>query len=200
MIAEADYGMTEMAFEMERQRPGGPQKGDDSLFVKFFLHPRENHSKSAEEGRPIFEDTEYIEITQPGNRDSVICRPASEMDKARFPRHYAAFKNRQDQPQQGTPLSQWPALTRSQVEELKFFNVHTVEQLASMSDTNAQKFTGLVQLRIQARAYLEEAAGQAASSKLAAELAKRDEEIAALKAQMEAFIKEQQTEKVSVKK
>lgn len=199
-LAEADYSMTEMAFDMERQQGlGGPQKGDEHLYVRFFIHPRKNDTKTAEAGRPIFDDTEYIEITQPGNRDSIISRPASEMDKARFPRHYAAFKNRQNEPQQGTPIAQWPVLTRSQVEELKFFNVHTVEQLAEMTDSNAQKFAGIAQLRIQARAFLEQASSLSTSTKLADELAKRDEEIAALKAQMEELIKSQQTEKISVK-
>ena len=200
-LAEADYSMTDMAFQAEALTYGGngPQKGDEALFVRFFYHPRQNHTKTAEEGRPIFEDTEYIEITQPGNRDMVVCRPASEMDRARFPRHYAAFKNKQENPETGTPLSAWSFLSKAQVEELKFFNVHTVEQLAAMSDTQAQKFMGVANLRIQARAYLEQSAEASAATKLADELAKRDEEISALRTQMEELMKERNAEKTSVK-
>jgi len=80
-------------------------------------------------------------------------------------------------------------MTVGQVAELKATGITTVEQLAELSDTNAQKFMGSFQLRQKAQAFLEAAAGDAANSKLAAELEKRDVEIAALKAQMEQIIK-----------
>lgn len=200
-LAEAEYDVTAMAFDADRMNNGGggPQPGDEKLYVKFFWHPRKNDTKSAEEGRPIYEDREYVEITIPGNRDNIISRPASEMDKARFPRHYAAFLNKSTQPNEGTPLGSWTLLSKSQVEELKFFNVHTVEQLAGMADAQAQKFMGISSLRANARAFLEESGKAAAASRLAAELAKRDEEIAALRAQMDEIVKERAAEKVSVK-
>jgi len=130
----------------------------------------------------------------------VVCRPATDIERERFPRHYAAFRNKAAQPNDGTPLNIWPALTKAQVEEMKFFNVHTVEQLAGMSDEQSQKFMGVQNLRTRARAFLEESGKSAAAEKLSSELAKRDEEIAYLKAQMEEILKERTAERVSVKK
>ena len=201
-FAEAEYDVTAMAFDAERSNSGnsGPQAGDERLYVKFFYHPRKNELLSTQEGRPIYEDREYIEITVPGNRDMVVCRPISDIERERFPRHYAAFRNKAAQPNDGTPLNIWPALTKAQVEEMKFFNVHTVEQLAGMSDEQSQKFMGIQNLRTRARAFLEESGKSAAAEKLSSELAKRDEEISALKAQMEEILKERAAERVSVKK
>jgi len=201
-FAEAEYDVTAMAFDAERSNSGnsGPQAGDERLYVKFFYHPRKNELLSTQEGRPIYEDREYIEITVPGNRDMVVCRPISDIERERFPRHYAAFRNKAAQPNDGTPLNIWPALTKAQVEEMKFFNVHTVEQLAGMSDEQSQKFMGIQNLRTRARAFLEESGKSAAAEKLSSELAKRDEEIAYLKAQMEEILKERAAERVSVKK
>jgi len=201
-LAEAEYDVTAMAFDAERSNSGnsGPQAGDERLYVKFFYHPRKNEILSIQEGRPIYEDREYIEITIPGNRDMVVFRPISDIERERFPRHYAAFRNKAAQPNDGTPLNIWPALTKAQVEEMKFFNVHTVEQLAGMSDEQSQKFMGVQNLRTRARAFLEESGKSAAAEKLSSELAKRDEEIAYLKAQMEEILKERAAERVSVKK
>jgi hypothetical protein len=200
-LAEAEYDVTAMAFDSERQNRGGhgPQPGDERLFVRFFWHPRRNDTKSSEEGRPIYEDREYVEITVPGNRDMVVFKPATDMERERFPQHYAAFLNKAAMPNQGTPLSVWPALTKAQVEEMKFFNVHTIEQLADMADAQAQKFMGIQNLRTRARAFLEETGKSAAAEKLSAELAKRDEEIASLRAQMDEILKDRAAEKVSVK-
>ena len=117
-------------------------KMDEQLLVKFFVKPRQDPRQTAEAGRPVFVDTEYVEIRIPGSRDA-ICRPASPRDIARFDRHYAAFKSRTEAPETGTPLVEWPLITRSQAEELSFHNVKTVEQLVSMSDQNATQFMGI---------------------------------------------------------
>ena len=68
----------------------------------------------------------------PGDKCSIVDRPASAEDKARFPKHYAAFQGNNEDLVQGTPLETWPQLTRSQVEEMRYFHVRTVEQLAGM--------------------------------------------------------------------
>ena len=168
-----DMGFTESAFNT--------QSGDELLLVKFFTAPRQNPQKSADEGRPIFDDVTWISITPPGDRTSVIERVATQMDINRFPRHYAAYKNREAQETvSGTPLAQWPLMTRSQVEELKYFNVHTIEQLIGMSDAHSANIMGIRALQEKAKLYLE-------SSKVAADgekLLKSEQEIADLKAQI----------------
>lgn len=135
---------------------GGRHEADKSLLVKFFIKPRQDHAASKEEGRPIFKDTEYIDIKIPGNRSGGACRPATNGDKQRFPDHYAAFKQRtnQDDGVIGTPLTEWPIMSRSMAEELAFFHVITVEQLATMADVQVGKFMGLFQIKEKAKLWL----------------------------------------------
>jgi len=136
--------------------------GDEVLLVKFFKHPRIDQSKSAEEGRPIYVETDYIQIMQPGNKDSIIQRPATKMDKQRFAKHYKRYEARTDEDYvEGTMLDEWPGITRSMCEELKFYNIRTVEQLAGVTDSNAQNIMGINTLKRKAEAYLEVAADEA---------------------------------------
>lgn len=115
---------------------------DAQLLVRFFYKEKEDKAKTQAEGRPIFKDTEYIEIRVRGNRDPQACRPATHADKNRFPRHYEAFKKRVELPEEGTPLAEWPQISRSQIEELSFMSLKTVEQLAKAADTHIGKIRG----------------------------------------------------------
>jgi hypothetical protein len=164
-------------FEQQNQA-----KMDESLLVRFFTQPIQSPSQTAKEGRPIFVDTCLLEVRTPGSRDAIV-RPASQRDIARFPRHYEAFKNRvEGEVNDGTPLAEWPLISRSMVEELAFFSVKTVEQLISMSDQHASKFMGINTLKTKAKAWLEVANEDAKATELAAEVQKRDDEIAELRA------------------
>lgn len=180
MQQEANYGLTEQAFGGNQAR----YAADATLLVRFFKNPKLNEGKSAIEGRPIFEETDYIQIMQPGNKDSIIIRPATPMDKNRFAEHYRKYTARQEQEYvDGTLLSEWPGVTRSQCEELAYFNIKTVEQLAAVSDSNAQKIMGIQVLKSKAAAYLESADGE----KAAEELRKQKELNAQLMARLEAL-------------
>jgi hypothetical protein len=134
-------------------------------------------------------DVEYIDIRIPGKRDS-ICRAARMSDIERFRAHYDAFKNRTALSPElvGTPLIEWPLMTRSQAEEMAFANVKTVEQLVAMSDGAASNFMGLQSLRVKAREWLKIAKEGKAAADLKSELEKRDEEINTLKAQMKELL------------
>jgi hypothetical protein len=145
---EAEYGLTQSAF-------GGNQ--DDALLVRFLKVTRENEAKSEAEGRPIHEEIDYIEIMTPGDKDNIICRPMRDVDKIRFPRHWEGYQARisPDDTIEGTLLEEWPQISRSEAEELKFFHVRTVEQLAMMSDANAQNFRGAATLKQKAQKFLD---------------------------------------------
>jgi hypothetical protein len=164
-MQEAGFEMTSNAMQSSGNQGSNP---DDMLLVKFFIDPLENPTKSKDEGRPIFEDVEWISIMSPGSRNEVR-REARLVDKERFPRHYAAFKNRQDQQiNEGTPLSEWTGVTRSQVEEMKFWNILTVEQLATVADSAMGSFRGLVTLKQSAIKYMEASKGNATAEQFAA--------------------------------
>tara|TARA_R110000764_G_scaffold40882_6_gene91480 strand:- start:2231 stop:2980 length:750 start_codon:yes stop_codon:yes gene_type:complete len=130
-------------------------EADKSLLVRFFYKNVQNKLESQQAGRPIFKEKTYIEIRVAGQRDVQACRPVTYADKQRFPRHYEAFEKRVEPPTEGMPLLEFPAITRTQAEELSFMNVKTVEQLASMKDANLSKFMNGYKLRDQAIKWLE---------------------------------------------
>jgi hypothetical protein len=165
---------------------------DASLIVKFFLHPVKQGAESEKAGRPIFKDVEYIWIRFAGDRTREIKRPVdmegrngNAPDPERFPKAWMAFKNSQAVVHEGTPLEQFPPLGASTVLNFKAFNVHTVEQLASVSDAVLHNLgTGGRELRQKAQDWLKAATSAATVTQLRDELAKRDLDIAALTAQV----------------
>lgn len=158
--------------------PGVSDPGDKGLNVTFKMHSHFSDVRTRDEGRPIFEMKEYIMILIPGDTTSSVFRPAFEHDHLRFPEQYLRFKAGQEQAV-GTPLTEWTQITRAQVDELAFFRISTVEQLAAVSDSNAQRFMGLNQLRDKASKYLRQLREDAPMLKVEAELKTRDEQIAA---------------------
>ena len=152
MLSEALHGTTDMAMNSQQNH------GDETLLVKFFLHPKQSQIKTKEAGRPIFEDVPYIQIMQPGNKDSVKIAPATQRDKDRFPEHYRRFVARENQELlEGTPLREWAGVTASQCKEFEFLNILTVEQLATVSDSNGQGIMGLGFLKEKAAKFLKNA-------------------------------------------
>jgi len=181
ILAEADSGLTAMAMEGQK----GRYNGDEFLLVKFFTHPKLNRVKSKEEQRPIYVETPYIQIMQPGNKDSIVIRPATAMDKNRFAEHFRKYEARETEEHvEGTLLEEWTGITRSQCEELKYLNIRTVEQLAGVNDSNAQNVMGIAFLKQKAGKYLIAAKDEATSQALM----ETKEELATLKAQMAALM------------
>lgn len=176
-----DYGATELAMQGNNAR----YAGDNRLLVQFHVLPMIDDVRSAEEGRPIYKDVDHVRIMQPGNKESIVDRPVTEMDIARFRQQYDNWKSGQEELIEGTPLEAWPEITRAQVEEMRYFNVRTVEQLADMADAHAQKFMGINALRKAARLYRDRAAKNAVSTKLQKQLAEKDNQIAALNAALQ---------------
>jgi hypothetical protein len=172
-----------------------PKAGDETLLVRFHLSPLRNDVESKKAGREVWEDKEFITIRAPGAKDFVE-RVATTHDKQRFARHYQAFKANMAEPEIGTPLKEWAAVGRADVEMLNYHGVKTVEQLAGMSDSNLQNLgPGKIRLRQQAKDFLEQAKGNAPAAALRAELEKRDGQIAVL---MQAVQKLQQEKGVEV--
>jgi hypothetical protein len=162
-----------------------PDNAPDGVFARFYVRPVQNELRTASEGRPIFEDVEYVEINLPGDRTSVVDRRVKADDRQRWPQQYAAFKDGQEQVGDGTPLTQWTGVTRSQVEELAFFKIRTVEQLAGLNDgALANLPLGLRAMKEHAERWLASAAGGKPAEALAAEVAKRDATITTMQGQM----------------
>ena len=110
--------------------------------------------ESKKQNRPVFKEKTYIEIRVAGQRDVAACRPATHQDKQRFRAHFEAFEKRVEPPADGMPLAEWPQITRSQVEELSFLHVKTVEQLSGIKDANAARIMNGYKIREQAQKWL----------------------------------------------
>lgn len=164
--------------------------GDDKeLYVEFHMEAEHQGFKSEQEGRPIFEDKPFIKIMFPGDRTKTVYRAVTDADKERFPKQWAAFEKGQEQGHTGTPITEWPPVSKSQAMELKGLNIHTVEQLAAVTDTNLASFLGARDLRDKAKAWIDKAKDNAVVSQLQAQNAALKADFDALKLQMAELIK-----------
>lgn len=174
-LEEATLDMTELALNNPKQ-----QEADSRLLVQFSMEPWHNQEESAKQGRPIYDEIEFVMIMVPGDKDSIIHRPARAMERNRFALQYQRFKTKQSQTfGTGTPLRAVSFLKSNQVKELEYFNVYTVEQLAAMSDANAQQFMGMHRLRQMANDFLTASREAAPMTAMREEMAKKDEQLAA---------------------
>lgn len=179
--------------------------GDDkNLFVEFSMMPELQKAESEKQGRPIYADKPYITIMFPGDKTKKQVRPVrmqsngvQPSDPERFPRQWASFQNQQSQIPDGTRLEEWGPCSRSDAMNLKHFGIHTVEQMAELSDTQVQGLPiGSKQLRDKAIAFIAQSKDGAAGAKYAkenadlkADLAMKDKQIQDLAARLEALEK-----------
>ena len=164
----------------------GARNPDDVLTVKFYMRVDQDNFKSKQEGRPIHFSIPYVRIQIPGNQLSIIDTPALAEHKQRFPRQWAAFENSQQVVMvEGTPLDQWPAISRERAEDLRAVKFFSVEQIANCSDLQLQSLgMDANALRMKARAFLVAAKDTALAQSQADDLLKKDQIIADLQDQM----------------
>ena len=179
---------------------------DENLYAEFYIKPVKQNFASEEAGRPIFADVVYVKIMTPSDQLTQIDTIAREDHKARFPRQWMYFQNKQAGQQQviGTPVGEWPQLTASAAEELRALKFFTVELIANANDSQLQKI-GMIagmsphSLREKARAFLNLANDSAEEAKREAELqalrdenekikAETDKKLAEMQEQMKALL------------
>tara|TARA_R110002020_G_scaffold230092_5_gene440877 strand:+ start:1708 stop:2394 length:687 start_codon:yes stop_codon:yes gene_type:complete len=179
MIANDGLEMPVMGQEQER------------LYVEFYKETVQDTVKTAEAGRPIFRDADYIKIMAPGGKDNVVvrevrrngCNNPNLNDDKRFPQQWAAYQNGQSQQENiGTPCSECPAISNSMAEELKHFNIHTLEQLIEAPDNTG--IMGFNNMKNAAVAYLDIANGVVRAQ----EFKKQEEKIADQQKQIDELL------------
>lgn len=158
---------------------------DKGVYARFYTRPVQDETASAKEGRPIFVDKEYVEIQAAGNATNIVNRPVTEMDRRRFRRAYHLFKSGQTDQTVGTRLTEVPWITRSQCEELAFYKVLTVEQLAGVNDQFCITVPGMYELKRRAGTYLEQAAINAPTTALQ----KENEELKSMLADLKEAVR-----------
>ena len=161
---------------------------DKALHVEFYTDALLSGYKSEQAGHPVFDDIEMIRIITPGDSKTIIETKVDETHIRRFGEAYKRFKAGLLNTVSGWALKEWPVITASQVKLLDYHNVKTVEQLSTISDQACNTIgMGIMELRTKAKAALEAAKGQAETSAQATRMQRQDEEIASLKAQLEAI-------------
>ena len=183
--------------------PSDEQNADSRLQVRFYKRAIQQDDASAEAGRPIFKEFDFVHICVAGDTLTEIDTYALEQHKKRFPLHWAAYQNKlgnDNQGYEGTPLSEWPLVSKSQAEELRAMKFHTVEAISNASDQQLQRIgmaAGMspYAFRDKAKAFLNLATNAAETDKreqqinsLKEELAKKDQENAKIKAETDAKI------------
>lgn len=161
------------------QNPGQPTMRQ--TMITFYDREVQNHFKSEQEGRPIFEMKCYIRKIPPGDKLLEIDRKATKQDFIRYPREYEMYQKYATTPVEGTPLEAWAQITRAQVAEYKALNIFTVEQLANLPDGYGHKIMGFQNWKQKAQSFLMASKGQSEFDRLQTELKKRDEEIERMK-------------------
>jgi hypothetical protein len=140
----------------------------DPTFPQFTLEPVLDELATQRAGRAIYRDEERVKIHIPGNNLTIPVERVNDEHRARWPDHYKRFKDGQQMSHDGTPLEMWPAISsKSQVLYLKSHEIHTVEQMATVTDYNLNQLgMGARQLRDLAGAFLDDAKRNAMTKSL----------------------------------
>jgi hypothetical protein len=160
--------------------------GDRTMVVMFYNRPVHSPAKSQEAGSPIYEDQIYVRIHPPGERLSIVDRPATDQDRRRWPMQWGQFKDNRKQVPEGTPIDLLYPEQPSVGAMMRASGVHTIEQCAELSG-NAIETIGMgAQSYVNAaKKYLEAANKGVGASQMRHELEQRDSEIRTLKHQID---------------
>jgi len=178
---------------------------DSRLAVQFYKRSVNQEAESIAAGRPIFKEFDFVRILVPGDSLSEIDTYAAESHKTRFPIQWANYQNKVGNQEGfvGTPIEQWPQVTRSQADELRGLKFYTVEAIANCSDQQLQRI-GMVagmsthSFQQKAKAYLNLASNTADVAKREEELQALREENAKIKADTDAKIAEMQVQMANI--
>ncbi len=169
--------------------------------VKFYSKAKPKKDASGKEtGEMTTED--WVSYAPPGQLDRAVTnekisaiqrikRPEAEHHPAAetqyefrdfILKHYELWKKGEEAPLEGTPLAAWNALDTDAVESFKKAGIRTVEEIRDMTDTIISKvqIPRPRELKLQAARFLD-AADQ---NRAAAAIARRDEEMEALRAEI----------------
>lgn len=158
-------------------------KTADGAALRMWRDTAQNKFQSELHGRPLFDEVIFCEVITPGSRDStpvfelerVFCTEAALPPKrgikyVEYEQFIDSFKRGEnDINLAGTPLKQWPEMTRSMASTLKAMNVFTLEALSVLPDQKlSQVGPDGRAWREKAKAFLETSKDGAYATQLAA--------------------------------
>lgn len=123
-------------------------------YARFYIHP------TLIEGKPksssaVYDDKVYIEIFIKGSTNTSFSRPKKDEDERTYAEEWQAYVNNEDYASKGTSLAALPTIGPSAQMNLNSKGIHTVEDLAGLSDAVVIGERGMLELRKRAQAYLE---------------------------------------------
>lgn len=122
---------------------GMVQYGNDRNTVVLFYNKSEHSpAKSAQAGRPVYEDRVFVRIHPPGERLNIVDRPADNSHRQRYPLQWQQFMQQKEQIPEGTPIDMLFPEHPSIGATLRASGVHTVEMCAVLS-ANAIETIGM---------------------------------------------------------
>jgi hypothetical protein len=162
---------------------------DDQLIVNFTTEPVLSKKLTyLAGGVPKYVDMEFITIVIPGNKELTFHGPVTPYYQWRFPSDYAAFLAGKGAVLTGTPLALWPMISVSEIKELEYHGIRTIEQVANLSDSANGVLRGFYRMKTKAQEFLDNAKDIAKSGQMQAQMeeqeAKHTAEMAALQKQM----------------
>lgn len=183
--------------------PITPTVRDAKTHVEFKLFPVMDEEASRKEGREIWNDIELCEISFSGNKQTIGGFPAHDIaDRVdmgsgflqertyaqKYNAEYMAFKQGRSAVLNGTPIDQLTGLPEGKKRELKALHVPTIEALAALDGANL-KMLGINgrEWKTLAETYLADKVKTGDSEYLRTELARRDAEMAEMRAQIAAL-------------
>lgn len=193
--------------------PSDEGNADSRLQVRFYKRAVQQEQETLEAGRPIYKEFDFVHICVAGDSLTEIDTYVTNEHKRRFPIQWAAYMNRvgaDDAQVVGTPVGEWPLVSKSQAEELRAMKFHTVESIANASDQQLQRMgmaAGMspFAFRDKAKAYLNLATNAAETDKreaeinaLKEELAKKEQETAKMKAETDAKLAQMQEQMAAI--
>lgn len=170
------------------------------IHVEFFMDAVEDRGASEREGRKIFKDVESVRIRWVGDNKRELIAPAHMLSvrdgnewityAQRFPDQYEAFRRNVTYIGSGTPIDEAPFLSNAEKAELKALNIFTIDALADLtSKALAALGMGGREKMNKAKAWLENAAGSADVTRMAAENAQMREQMERMQKQMDELMR-----------
>jgi len=170
-------------------------KTEDGAALRIWRDAVQNNYQTEQQGRPIFDEAIYVEVITPGSQSSIpvfeVKRiyhesagidPTTSEQYKQYKKFVDAFESDESAggAMTGTPLKEWPELSRSMIAALRAQQIYTVEALAGLPDT-ALPLVGPDgrTWRSKAQAYLDFAANAGTATAKAAENERLKEDLAA---------------------
>ena len=126
--------------------------------VKFFYRDVKQNFLSKEAGKPIWKTEEFISILKPGENSVIVDvteRKVKPLDIERWGHIYTAWKNKEEQIQQGTRIEVLPGIENRKIELCKSLNIFTLESLINIDEDGVKNLGhGAREFILEAKKYL----------------------------------------------